>query len=87
MTDDRRYTKHQMKIIKRYYDTAGERAVANLQDIATELYLATSDKKRKQLWDRAQKALEDLGVKPKLVEHIISTRKPEILAQHVKDLF
>ena len=48
MTDDREYTPRQKKIIGDYYKTASPRAVANLQKIAGELYLATTERKRKQ---------------------------------------
>lgn len=82
----REYSKYQRKIISNYYKTAGSRAIDNLQQIATELYLATAEKKRARLWQRARKALETLEVKPKMIDHIISSGKPEILAEHIKDL-
>jgi hypothetical protein len=86
MPEKREFTKHQLKIIKNYYETAGGRALTNLQEIVTELYLAASEKKRKLLWERARKALETLGVKQSMIDHILSTQKPEVLAEHVKDL-
>ena len=51
MAEKREYTKHQLKIIDNYYKNADARASQNLQEIVTELYLATSEKKRKQLWE------------------------------------
>ncbi len=87
MAGEREYTSYQKKVIANYYKTAETRGVSSLQEIVTELYLASSEKKRQQLWARARKALETLGMKPKLIEHIISTQKPEVLASHVKDLF
>jgi hypothetical protein len=81
------YTPYQRKIIAEYYRTAESRGLANLQEIVTELYLTTSEKKRRQLWERARKALVAVGMKPRLIEHIISTKKPEVLAAHVKDMF
>ena len=86
MTGDREYTPHQKRIISDYYKTAGERSVSNLQEIVTELYLATTERKRDRLWARARKALDALGMKPSMIEHICSKRRPEILAEHVKDL-
>jgi len=86
MREKREYSKHQLKIIERYYETAGGRALANLQEIVTELYLAASERKRRQLWDRARKSLETLGMKSSMIGHILSTGKPEVLAAHVKDL-
>ncbi len=87
MPGERQYSKHQLKIISNYYKTANERSLLSLQEIAAELYLATSDKKKAQLWERARKAMETLGFKPKTIEHIISSGKPEVLAAHVKDMF
>ena len=86
MAKDRDYTKHQLKIIDNYYKHADTRAAQNLQEIVTELYLATSEKKRGRLWERVRKALATLGFKPKMIDHIVSTGKPEILAEHVKDI-
>ena len=87
MASGREYSKHQLKIIDNYYKTANDRSLQTLQEVAAELYLATSDKKRAQLWERARKALENLSVKPATIEHIISSGKPEVLAAHVKDMF
>ncbi len=87
MAGERQYSKYQLKIINNYYKTAGERSLQSLQEIAAELYLATSEKKKALLWDRARKAMETLGVKPKTIEHIMASKKPEVLAEHVKDMF
>ena len=87
MSAKREYTRNQQKIISNYYKTAEARAVDSLQQIATELYLTATEKKRAQLWQRARKALETLEVAPPIIDHIISSGKPEILAEHVKDLF
>ena len=87
MASQREYSNYQKKIIADYYKTSETRSVANLQEIVTELYLAASEKKREKLWERARKSLTQLGMKPSLVEHIVSTGKPEVLASHVKDLF
>ena len=86
MGSGREYTRHQLKIIEKYYRTAEDRGIQNLQEIATELFLAESDRKRKELWDRARKSLAVLGMKPKMIDHIVSSARPEILAAHVKDL-
>ena len=86
MSGERQYSKHQLKIINNYYKTANERSLQSLQEIAAELYLATTEKKT-QLWERARKAMETLGIKPKMIEHIMASGKPEVLAEHVKDMF
>ena len=86
MASEREYSHYQKKIIGEYYRTAEHRGVSNLQEIVTELYLAETEKKRQRLWERARKSLEALGMKQTLIEHILSTKKPEVLASHVNDL-
>jgi len=87
MSEERDYTPHQKRIIRDYYKTSGERSVSTLQEIVTELFLASTEKKRDRLWERARKALEAAGVGPSIIDHVCATRDPEILAEHVKDLF
>jgi hypothetical protein len=81
MTD---YTRHQKKIIERYYDRRDEIMLGKLQEIVTELYLAESDAKRDQLWKRAEKAMKALKVPDAIVKHILAQAKPEILAKNVR---
>jgi ubiquinone biosynthesis protein COQ9 len=82
MTDRSDYQK---KVIERYYDQRDAIMLNRLQELVTELYLADSEKKREQLWKRVQAAMENLGVKPRLMEHILSRRSAETLAQNVRD--
>ncbi len=79
------YSKHQMKIIDRYYDQRDSIMLTKLQELVTELYLADRGKKRASLWKRAATAMGNLKVKPQLIEHIVGTDSPEILAKHVQD--
>jgi len=78
------YTRHQKKIIERYYDRRDEIMLAKLQEIVTELYLAESDAKRGQLWKRAEKAMKALKVPDRIAQHILTQAKPEILAKNVR---
>ena len=78
------YTPHQRRIIKGYYDNRQEIMLARLGEIVSELYLAESETKCKHLWDRAAKAMEALQVAPRLREHILSERKPEVLAHNLR---
>lgn len=82
---EREYTRYQQNVIARYYDQREEIMLAKLGEIATELYLADSDAKRNRLWSRAEAAMKSLKVGPKIVEHILSQRKPEILAANLRD--
>ena len=77
------YTRHQKKIIERYYDLRDEIMLAKLQEIVTELYLAETDAKRDQLWKRADKAMKALKVPDAIVKHILTQSKPEVLAKNL----
>jgi len=79
------FTPHQKKIVERYYRHRNEIVLARLGDIATELYLATSEKKIEQLWKRAEKAMTALKVPPKIAEHILTQRRADILAKHLRE--
>jgi len=78
------FTAHQKKIINRYYDHRDEIALARLQEIVTELYLATTEKKSDQLWKRVEKAMTALKVSPKDAARILAERTPEGLAKSVR---
>ena len=78
------YTRHQKKIIERYYDRRDEIMLGKLQEIVTELYLAETDAKRDQLWKRAEKAMKDLKVSDGITQHILTQGQPEILAKNVR---
>ena len=78
------YTRHQKKIIERYYDRRDEIMLGKLQEIVTELYLAEADAKRDQLWKRAEKAMKTLKVPDTIAQHILAQAKPEILAKNVR---
>jgi hypothetical protein len=77
------FTPHQRKIIDRYYDHRDEIMLNKLQEIVTEIYLATSEKKIEQLWGRAEKAMTQLKTPATVARDILSQRKPEVLAKHV----
>jgi len=78
-------TKHQQKIIKRYYDNREAISLQKVQEFVTELYLS-SGKKRAQYWTRIAGHLEKLGVDKKTIDHLVSEDKPELVAALVKKL-
>jgi len=79
------HSRYQKKIIERYYDHRDEIMLTRLQEIATELFLAESDKKRDQLWKRAAQAMKTLKVPERLAAHILEQRKADILARNLRD--
>lgn len=81
----REFTDQQKRIIERYYDNLDSIALTRLQELATELFLAETDKKRERLWQRVAAAMEKLKVKPGLRDHILSRRDAKVLAENVQD--
>jgi hypothetical protein len=79
------YTRHQQKIIERYYDNRDAIMLQKLSELVTELYLADTDAQRDRLWERVAAAMKNLKVKESIAAHILAKRQPEILASHVKD--
>ena len=77
-------SKHQKKIIDGYYRNLDSIMLARLQELVGELYLTHSEKKRDQLWKRARTALEKLKIKPRLINHVVNTRDPQVLATNLE---
>lgn len=77
-------SKHQQKVISNYYDNLDTIMLTKLQELVTELYLADSQAKSDRLWDRVQKAMEKLKIKPAIIEHIMKTRSATVLAKNLE---
>ncbi len=78
------HSPHQKRIIDRYYRNRDSIMVSRLQEIVTELFLAESDSKRNRLWDRAAKAMRNLKWKESVIEHILASRRPDVLATNLE---
>lgn len=79
------FSKHQKAIISGYYDNLNTIMLRKLSELVTELYLADTPTKKEKLWQRVRKAMIKLKVKPAIIDHIMSTRSPEILAKNLQD--
>jgi hypothetical protein len=79
------FSPHQQKIIKRYYDNLDTIQLARLAELVGELYLA-SGKKRDKAWEAAGVAMQKLGVPQTRIAHLLKQRRPELLAELVKEL-
>jgi hypothetical protein len=77
----------QKKIIKNYYENRDQIMVQKLSEIVTELYLAESEKKKTQLWARAEKAMLNLKMKGSEIGKIMEERSLEALAKVVSRTF
>ena len=81
----REYSSYQQGVIKRYYDNLPQASLDKLAELATELYLAKTEKRREQLWQRVAKAMDVIKVPEKIAQHILNKRDPVILAANLKD--
>ena len=78
------YSTYQKNIIDNYYKNLDTIQLTKLQETVTELYLAETDKKRKQLWARVEKALTKLKIKPAVKARILETQDVQILAENLQ---
>jgi len=79
------YTKHQQGIINRYYDNLDTIMLQKLQELVTELYLATNTAKEDKLWERVGKAMEKLKIPAGIQENIMVKRNVEVLAKNMQE--
>lgn len=78
----REYSKYQKKVIGDFYKNRDAIETQRLQEIVTEVYLATTPAKQKKLWERAAAILERTpDVKPDVAARIVEQRDLEALAQ------
>lgn len=76
---------YQQKIIKNYYQNREAISLQRVQEMVTELYLATG-KKRARLWDSLPAHLEKLGVKRPEIDQLVAKENPEAVAKLVERL-
>jgi hypothetical protein len=79
------YSSYQRDVISRYYDNLDDIALARLQELVSELYLADGEAKKTRLWDRVRKAMVNLKVKPAIIEHIMDKKDVTVLAANIED--
>jgi len=81
----KKYTKHQQKIIKNYYDNREAISLQRLSELVTELYLAEG-KGRERQWKFIVGALQKLGLPAERIEHLRKQDNPALLAKLVEEL-
>jgi hypothetical protein len=79
------YSRYQRSVINRYYENHDAIMLQKLQELVTDLYLAKNTPKEDKLWERVEKAMTNLKVKPEIIEHIVRKRSVEVLAQNLQD--
>jgi hypothetical protein len=82
---DKKFTKHQQKIIKNYYENREAISLQRLSELVTELYLAEG-KGRERQWKYIVGALQKLGLPEARIEHLRKKDDPRLLAKLVEEL-
>jgi hypothetical protein len=77
------FSGYQKKVIQNYYDNLDKIAIANLQELVGEIYLADSEAKRAKLWLRVAAAMSKLKVPKAIAENILARKDPQILAKNL----
>lgn len=87
MAGGREYTKHQRKIINRYYDHLDTITLTKLGELVSDLFMAAGDdKKSEALWKRVEKALAKVEASDSRVRKVLTERDVRGLAALVNDL-
>ena len=84
MTKDE-YSEYQKAVISGYYANLDTIMLGKLGNLVSELYLAETETKKKQLWQKVRKAMEKLNIPQAIIEHITEKRDVEILAKNLQD--
>jgi len=82
---DKKFSKHQQRIIKNYYENREAISLQRLSELVTELYLAEG-KARERQWKFIIAALEKLGLPEARIEHLRKKDDPRLLAGLVEEL-
>lgn len=82
---DKKYSKHQQRIIKNYYENRKAISLQRLSELVTELYLAEG-KARERHWKYIVGALQKLGLPEERIEHLRKKDDPRLLAKLVEEL-
>ena len=78
-------SRHQEKIVRRYYDNLENIQGTKLQELISDLWIEEDAKKQRKLWSKAQVALMKMGVDPNRVAAVVGARDLERLAKLVNE--
>ncbi len=79
------FSGYQKNVIKNYYDNLDKIALARLQELVTEIYLASDPNKKAKLWKQVASYLKKLKIKDQIAGHILKQQDPKLLAKHITD--
>ena len=80
-----KYTRHQEKIIKNYYQNRDMISLQKLQEQVTELYLAEG-KRRERYWKTISGHLQKLGIPQERIDYFVRQDDPKLVAHEVERL-
>ena len=79
------YSDFQKSLISDYYRNLDTIMLNKLSELVSEIYIADSEKKKEKLWKRVLKAMENMKIPPKIVEHIMEKQDVQILAKNLQN--
>ena len=82
---EREYSRHQQKVIQRYYENRDQIDEQRLGELVTSLFLATPKQAVKR-WESAEEIMRRLGVPESRIANVIQKKDVTILASVVEDL-
>ena len=86
MAKGQHLSRHQQKIVQRYYANLDTITVGKLSEAVGELYLSTDAKKTEKLWKSVQTALDKTHANDSRARRILETRDIKQLAALVNEL-
>lgn len=78
-------TRYQEKAIRNYYRNLDAIRAQRLQDLVADIFLATTEKKKAALWNRAAEILATTQIPTAELEALLHARDVEALARIVND--
>ena len=75
------------KIIRNYYENRDDLMIQSLSEVVSELYLASTERGRAQLWRRAETAMRNLKVAEAEIARILQNHDLAALAKLVSREF
>lgn len=85
MAKNQYLTKYQQGIVNRFYEHRDARVVQRLQELVSEIYLATGENALKKKWDVVAKELEKTNAGAAVVARIVTARDIKALAALLSD--
>lgn len=86
MAKGQHFTRHQKKIVDRYYEHRDTIMLSKLGEAVSELYLCESQAKAKKLWASVETAMKNLKVEPGRAGKIVAGRDVKGLAALLQEL-